>query len=112
MRKFLVPLLAVAITIAGPAVAAGVPDPTRPAVPVTPVDAAPGAPAPSLVLHSTMVSGNQRSAVINGEFVRPGDTLGEARVAAIGPGWVRLEGASGPTELRLSYPSIVRPVNR
>ncbi|MCE2944908.1 MAG: hypothetical protein ACK5S2_05735 [Lysobacteraceae bacterium] len=105
-------VLALLLVVAGPAVASGVPDPTRPAVPAASVDAAPGTPAPSLVLQSTMVSGDQRSAIINGAFVRPGDTLGEARVVAIGPGWVRLEGASGPTELRLSYSSIARPVNR
>ncbi len=108
MRKVLLPLL----VLAASAFAAGVPDPTRPAVPMAAAEAAPGTPAPSLVLQSTMVSGTQRSAIINGERVRPGDAIGDARVAAIGPGWVRLEGASGSTELRLSYSSIVRPVNR
>ena len=78
-----------------------VPDPTRPAVP-----------APTLLLQSTLVSPRQRSAIINGQRYRPGDRLGDARIEAIGPGWVRLATPTGPAELRLSYPTLTRPVNR
>lgn len=96
-------------------VAAGdaVPDPTRPAVAtVASAEADDATPAPTLVLQSTLVSPRQRSAIINGQRYRSGDRLGDARIEAIGPGWVRLATPTGPTELRLSYPTLTRPVNR
>lgn len=91
-----------------------VPDPTRPAVPLPPPEATPATAAPALVLQSTLIAGEQSSVIINGQRLRRGDRLGDARVAAIGPGWVRLESAAGSTELRLSHSSssFVRPVNR
>jgi len=94
-----------------------VPDPTRPAVPLPAPEATPATPAtaaPALVLQSTLIAGEQSSVIINGQRLRRGDRLGDARVAAIGPGWVRLESAAGSTELRLSHSSssFVRPVNR
>ncbi|WP_334133010.1 hypothetical protein [Silanimonas lenta] len=93
--------------------AAAVPDPFRPAAPL---QAGPGPSpepaAPALVLQSTLVSPQQRSAIINGRRYRQGDRVGEARLEAIGPGWVRLRGPEGATELRLSYSTLTRPVNR
>lgn len=90
---------------------AAVPDPTRPAI-APRVVAADAAPAAALVLQSTLVSPSQRSAIINGQRYRLGDTVGDARLEAIGPGWARLRGPTGSTELRLSYPNSTRPVNR
>lgn len=91
-----------------------VPDPTRPAVPLPAPEATPATAAPALVLQSTLIAGEQSSVIINGQRLRRGDRLGDARVAAIGPGWVRLESAAGSIELRLSHSSssFVRPVNR
>ena len=92
-------------------VGAGVPDPTRPAIaPRVVADAA--APVAVLVLQSTLVSPSQRSAIINGQRYRLGDAVGDARLEAIGPGWVRLRSPTGSTELRLSFPNSTRPVNR
>lgn len=104
-------LAACLLAFAGP-IAAAVPDPFRPAVLLPPPVAEGGEPAPALVLQSTLVSPQQRSAVINGRRYRPGDRVGEARLEAIGPGWVRLRGPEGAIELRLSYSTLTRPVNR
>lgn len=100
---------AVAVGLLG--AAAPVPDPTRPAIPPRPT-AADAAPAAALVLQSTLVSPTQRSAIINGQRYRLGDTVGDARLEAIGPGWARLRSPTGSTELRLSFPNSTRPVNR
>jgi hypothetical protein len=91
--------------------AAPVPDPTRPAIaPRVAMDET--APVAALVLQSTIVSPQQRSAIINGKRYRAGDAVGDARLEAIGPGWVRLRGPTGSTELRLSFSNSTRPVNR
>jgi hypothetical protein len=97
--------------VAAPAAAGAVPDPTRPAVMPT-TTSAESAPVAALVLQSTLVSPRQRSAIINGQRYRLGAKVGDARLEAIGAGWVRLRGATGATELRLSYPVSTRPVNR
>ncbi len=91
--------------------AAPVPDPTRPAI-ASRVASTEAAPAAALVLQSTLVSPQQRSAIINGQRYRLGDALGDARLEAIGPGWVRLRSPTGSTELRLSFSNSTRPVNR
>jgi hypothetical protein len=70
------------------------------------------APAAVLVLQSTLVSPQQRSAIINGQRYRLGESIGDARLEAIGPGWVRLRSPTGSTELRLSFSNSARPVNR
>jgi hypothetical protein len=70
------------------------------------------APVAALVLQSTLVSPSQRSAIINGQRYRLGDAVGDARLEAIGPGWVRLRSPTGSTELRLSFTNSTRPVNR
>ena len=95
---------------------ARVPDPTRPAI-AMPAPAAAGATSadaapPPLVLQSTLVSPRQRSAIINGQRYRLGERIGDARIEAIGPGWVRLATPTGRQELRLSFSTSTRPVNR
>ena len=112
-ERFLSGLLLMALSL--PAAAVGVPDPTRPATGAA-VTATTGAesaaPVAALVLQSTLVSPGQRSAIINGRRYRLGETVGDARLAAIGAGWVRLDRPSGSTELRLSYSKPNPPVNR
>ena len=106
-------LLVVALAMPA-AIAASVPDPTRPAIAAPPAagaDAEAPAPAP-LVLQSTLVSPTQQVAVINGRRFAPGDRIGDARLEAIGPGWVRLATPTGRTELRLSFSNPTPPVNR
>jgi hypothetical protein len=92
--------------------AAPVPDPTRPAIAPRAESTGATPAAAALVLQSTIVSPRQRSAIINGQRYRLGESVGEARLEAIGPGWVRLRGPTGSTELRLSFPKSTRPVNR
>ena len=111
---FAVALLTIAAS-ASPAVAR-VPDPMRPAV-AMPAPATAGATTaeaapPPLVLQSTLVSPRQRSAIINGQRYRLGERIGDARIEAIGPGWVRLATPTGREELRLSFSTSTRPVNR
>lgn len=93
--------------------AASVPDPTRPAA-LFQTGTAPdaGPPAAALVLQSTLVSPQQRSAIINGQRYRIGDRIGDARLVAIGPGWVQLSTPAGNARLRLSHPTLTQPVNR
>lgn len=108
-RTLLALLLA---AVSAPALAGvAVPDPTRPAIPAR-QEAGAEAPAAALVLQSTLVSPRQRSAIISGQRYRLGETVGGARLEAIGPGWARLRGPGGAIELRLSYPKSTRPVNR
>lgn len=89
-----------------------VPDPTRPAIALPPAGAAPAAATAAPVLQLTQIAAGRSSAIVDGQRVRPGDRIGDARVVAIGPGWLRLESAAGTTELRLSHSSLARPVNR
>lgn len=103
--------LAAALLASSVVSAERVPDPMRPAVPVASSDPEATAP-PALVLQSTLISPTQRSVIINGRRYRLGDTVGDARIEAIGPGWARLSTPSGRTELRLSYSPSTRPVNR
>lgn len=100
-----------AATFAATCAFASIPDPTRPAV-MPAAATSDEAPAAALVLQSTIVSPRQRSAIINGQRYRLGEAVGDARIEVIGTGWVRLRGAAGTTELRLSYPTSTRPVNR
>jgi hypothetical protein len=108
--------VALGLGLAALALAGEVPDPTRPSLPtpVSEADASEGEAreAAPLVLQSTLVSPRQQSAIINGQRYRVGDTVGEARLEAIGTGWVRLATPTGPRELRLSFPTTTRPVNR
>lgn len=105
-------VLAASLLLATAASAAGeVPDPTRPAISAPVVtDASESAPAP-MVLQSTLISPQQRSAIIDGRRYRIGERVGDARLAAIEPGVVRLSGPMGNSELRLSYSISSRPVN-
>lgn len=92
--------------------AAPVPDPTRPAIALPSPGAAAASVVAAPVLQFTQVAPGRSSAIVDGRRVRPGDRIGDARVVAIGPGWLRLESAAGTTELRLSHSSLARPVNR
>lgn len=91
-------VLAVLAVLAGsPALADEIRDPMRP-----PADAVvqPAA-ATDWTLYSTAVSGDQRTAIINGQVVTVGSTVGGARVLAIRSGAVRLATAQGEITLRL-----------
>jgi len=95
-QRFIVALLALA---ALPLVAAGedIRDPMRPPA------SAVAAPATAMhwTLHSTAVSGGQRSAVVNGQVVAVGDAVQGARVLDIRQSSVRLATAQGEITLRL-----------
>lgn len=113
-RRRRVACLALALlSFTGTLAASAVPDPTRPAIAMR-AEASPDNASlpPAMVLQSTLVSPRQRSAIIDGQRFRAGDRIGDARIEAIGPGWVRLATPTGRTELRLSFPSLTRPVNR
>lgn len=75
------------------AVAAGLPDPTRPNF-----DAGP---RPGYRLGSILVSPVRRTAVINGHDVSVGDLVGHARVVSIGDDGVRLIRNGRVVHLRL-----------
>jgi hypothetical protein len=95
--------------VAPVAAAQAIGDPMRPpASALTPSDDASLAVVPASRLQSTLVSAGQRSAVIDGRVYREGDPVGDARLVAIGVGWVRLHGPGGRTELRLSYTPLQR----
>ncbi|MEX1081888.1 MAG: hypothetical protein WD382_04935 [Halofilum sp. (in: g-proteobacteria)] len=57
-------------------------------------------------LASTLVSGDRRVARINGQSVRPGDTVGGATVLAIESGRVRLDYRGRKFTIRRSVPMI------
>lgn len=114
-RSPLLRLAWIALLAALPAAALAarpVPDPTRPAIALPSPGAASATASATPVLQFTRVAPGQTSAIVDGRRVRPGDRIGDARVVAIGPGWLRLQSATGTTELRLSHSSLIRPVNR
>jgi MSHA biogenesis protein MshK len=76
-------------------------DPMRPPGAVAQAPERPAEPGAGWVLHSTLVSGSRRSAVINGRVVRPGERVAGARVIAIEPGLARLQTERGPVKLTL-----------
>jgi MSHA biogenesis protein MshK len=83
-------------------------DPTRP--PQMSHHAPPPAPVPrDFVLQSTRVSGELRSAVINGRVVAVGDRVDGAQVLALESARARLRDSSGEFTLTLAVPEIVRP---
>lgn len=96
------------IAVAHASVAAEVGDPMRPpqAHGTRPAAVA----APVWVLNSTVVSADQRSAVINGRAVTLGDWIQGARVEAIEPAWVRLRGDDGSFVVRLKTYRIKKQV--
>lgn len=100
-------LLCLWLLVAVSAVSAEVQDPMRPPRTHT---ASPTAPASVWELHSTMVSPEQRSAVINGRAVAVGDWIQGAQVVAIEPAWVRLRGDKGSFVVRLKTYRIKKQV--
>jgi MSHA biogenesis protein MshK len=86
-------------------------DPTRPpdafdAVPLEP-DVEPGDAAP--LVTSILVSPERQIAVIDGQRVEPGDSFEGARVVAITPRGVRLDGPDGDIVLGLALSSVKAP---
>jgi len=77
-------------------------DPTRPAGYSTNVEVG----THEWILNSTLVGPDRRIAVINGQYVSEGDTLGNARVLGIHNSYVVIESAGERTTLQL-LPGIV-----
>jgi MSHA biogenesis protein MshK len=105
---FLVPWL-----FAGSAWCQALPDPTRPpaelqAAPVDTKTGKPSAVAPGeLRLQSILIGPHERSAIINGVVVSPGDRVGDARVLSISENQVVLKSRTGNSVLRL-FPSALK----
>lgn len=70
---------------------AGLPDPTRPLT-TAPSTGNSGTTAANetLILHSVLIAGERRLAIINGRRVQVGDTVGRSRVVRIEAGEVHL----------------------
>lgn len=85
--------------------AQGLPDPTRPPAAMNtggePVQAAPSAP----VLQSILISQSRRQAIINGQTVKVGDSVGEAKVVKITDNEVVLRKGKGLQTLKV-FPNI------
>jgi len=94
--------LALLVLLVGGAAQAAV-DPTRPpAVPAGVAAGASVAPATAaLRLEAIRTLGGQRTAVINGQRVGPGDRIGSARVSRIDAGSVTLTRDGKPERLQL-----------
>jgi hypothetical protein len=91
---------------------AGLPDPTRPpsSEPSTGLGksgAAAGEQRAGMVLQSTMISRDERSAVINGKTLTEGERIGAATLVAINPYEVTLTQAGREIALRL-MPSLAK----
>lgn len=86
----------------------GLVDPTRPYGART-VDRE--APATGPLLQSTIISDDERRAMISGRFYRVGDTLGTARIVDIQPNRVTLRRGDVVTTLSL-YPRFVPTMKR
>ena len=61
---------------------------------ITPPEPEPPKPLPVLTLRGTIVEGEKAIAIINDQFVRPGDWIGEFRVVRIGRDKVFLSSVS------------------
>lgn len=89
--------------------AAGLPDPTRPYDFVATVEVQQGPGAADWRLTGIRIRGADRSAIINGHVVRPGDQLGGARVVDIGHSEVVLEESQKRVVLRLLLSTVKQP---
>lgn len=103
MRHALFSLLLAGFVAAGLA-AAEVPDPTRPAGDLATPTAAGGvaAPAQSGVQTVILRPGGKSAAVINGQYVEVGDTLGDKRVVKISESEVVLKGEGGREVIKVT----------
>lgn len=103
-------MLAVGLPLAPAVAAQGMTDPTRP--PVELLGAGPA--APESPLQSVLISGQRKSAIINGQIVPLGGKYGDARLVRITPTEVTLK-TDEATEVLKLYPSVdkmpVRPTN-
>lgn len=104
MRIFGVFVLLCAIS--GFATAQALPDPTKPPAEVVSVPAGQVAAPKSIGLQSIIISPARRAAIINGETVELGATLGDARLIEVSEGRVVLQGAQGRQVLTL-FPGVV-----
>ena len=88
--------------------AESLPDPTRPPLAVLAPAGAVGdaaEPAGGLVLQSVLIAPDRRSAVISGQSMALGDTVGGFRLVRVAAGEVTLEGLEGSRTLSL-FPDV------
>jgi MSHA biogenesis protein MshK len=91
-----------AILLAGAATAAQpVEDPFRPPETAAPEPVSKPLQRPTLRLQSTLVSGERRTAVINGRAVTVGSRIGGGRIVDIDASRVRIRDAGGVYDLEL-----------
>lgn len=110
MPLSLLPFVLLALT--GPGAAQPLPDPTRPP------DYVPE-PAPVVIpkemlswtLSAIKIAPHSRSAILNGELVRPGDEVGPAKVVGISADAVTLEYNGHKIDVPLVQESIKRPAD-
>lgn len=109
MRREVGPLLMLGVSLAGPTLGAGeLIDPTRPRIGVETSPAERKAVArPVWTLESTLVADDRRVAVINGELVSEGESVGGARVIEIRELDVLVQTPRGRMTLRL-LPDVVK----
>lgn len=109
MRICAISMLATALP--GAVMAQGMKDPTRPPPQfLDPADAAQGALPPDSGLQSIKRTGKRYLALLNGEWVKPGDRAGEAVVVKIAEQSVVLSYPDGRRETIGMYPDIeLRP---
>jgi hypothetical protein len=84
-------------------------DPTVPPRLTPPAAQTPAQVRGDYVLQSTRVSGDLRSAVINGQVVTPGERVDGALVLALDIAEARLRDGLGEFTLRLALPEVARP---
>jgi MSHA biogenesis protein MshK len=84
--------------------AQGLTDPTRPPAALLP-EAAPASDASGPALQSILISPTRKLAIINGQTVRPGDKVGDARVVRITENEVVLRDGRQSQTLKL-FPQI------
>ena len=103
-------LVVLALSLAAPlaAVAADLPDPTRPAQAAIVVSPAPEPGAVGYSVSAIKIGDGMRLAIVNGGTVRVGDRLGAARVAGIETDGVVLE----TDERELKIPLFGAPVKK
>ena len=99
------PLVVLCIAFMVSAIAKGAADPTRPVI----IDNG-QATSQQPVLSAIITRHSQRFAVINGQLVREGDTVGANQVKQIGRGSVRLESPEGSEILSLPPVTVKKQV--
>lgn len=108
MRICAISMLAAALP--GAVMAQGMKDPTRPPQFLDPADVAQAAMPPDSGLQSIKRTGKRYLALLNGEWVKPGDRAGEAVVVTIAEQSVVLSYPDGRRETIGMYPDIeLRP---